>query len=189
MKRRGKTATGHSFLSAIRSAVNGSITKPLRDVRRRKRFVVKRPLLFLSAGIVSLCGCFDRVSDKQWEKTVPGLYEGSQSNFREVLDLQPNGNFGHEAFIDQKLVHRETGHWSYDVTSGMVSVKPFTSFYDREKRRIMTNGTPVAADMFSVLRYGKSASRITQSIDTDYSLSKKGSETNSTENGKRGTTN
>lgn len=144
---------------------------------------ITRLILLPSAATFSLVGCFQGVSDKQWEATVPGMYEGTKGNFREVMYLNTNGRFRHEVFINQELVHSGTGNWSYDVKSGMVQVEPFTSFYDRRTGRIETNGNTVMSDMFGVLRYGKAASRITQSLDTDYSLVKKIAETNSTTGG------
>lgn len=137
---------------------------------------INRLMLVLTVGTLSLCGCFLAVSDKEWERTVPGVYEGSLQNFREVLDLNQDGSFRHEFFTGQQLVHSGTGKWSYDVKSGMIRVAPFTSYYERETRSSTTNGVTKAADVFAVLRYGKSASRITQSTDVDYSLRKKGAE-------------
>jgi hypothetical protein len=128
-------------------------------------------MLSLSAGMLSLTGCSKGVSDKQWASTVPGVYHGLQRNFREVLDVKPDGTFHHEVFIDNSSVHSEAGTWSYDVRSGMLQVKPFTSFYDRQSRR-MTTGVSAVADMLGVLRYGKAASKITQSIEGDYNLTK-----------------
>ena len=129
--------------------------------------------VLVSTLTLAVCGCSQGVSDKHWEQTVPGVYEGNLPNFREVLDLNTNGVFRHRVFVREKVVVDETGHWSYRVDTGIINLDPFTSFLDSEKRRITTNGVKRAVGALAVLRYGKAASKISVSHHTYYCLNKR----------------
>jgi hypothetical protein len=122
-------------------------------------------LLFL------LLGC-DNVSDVKWVKTIPGYYVGATNGIKEVISLNTNGMFHHEFyFLQQKMVD-ETGKWKFDVTAGVVQVSPFTSFYNPDLARITTNGVATVSCEIGVLRYGRSAQKISQGLNFEFSLHK-----------------
>jgi hypothetical protein len=110
------------------------------------------------------------VPDAQWIKTVPGVYQGSQANLREVVTLAPTGTFRHEVFIAGKSACVESGRWTYE--KGAVIVEPFTSFYDKNVGKAVTNGSEHRSDALFVMRYGREAERISPSINYDYCLYK-----------------
>ena len=106
-----------------------------------KPFFVRTLILFLvPCSFYTLCGCFDNVSDNQWQATVPGLYEGTNSAFKEVLEIGSNKMYHYSLFLKERLIKSQTGSWIYDVTSGMIELQPFTSFYDRKSNTFTTNG-------------------------------------------------
>lgn len=130
--------------------------------------------LLLSVGaILTLMGCSYRVSDAEWANTVPGLYEVSKAGIQEKIDLQPGGNFRHQVLVGGKSVLTESGKWSFDVQAGSVLVEPFTSFFDRRDRKIVTEGVRRSQDSLFVMRYGTAAERISPSVDFDYVLRRK----------------
>ena len=135
-----------------------------------------RSMLIVFCG--ALAGCSDAVTDAQWAKTVPGVYEGSQFGFVERVDLKTDGSFQHNVSVGGKSLISESGKWTFDVERGMVSVGPFTSFWDAKSRRLTTNIVSSGADELSVMRYGKAAERISSVPDFAFQLFKK--RTNST---------
>ncbi len=133
--------------------------------------------LFGVGAILVLSSCSDKISDAQWAKTVPGFYDGSQAGFRETLALDPKGTFQHQVYLNRESVLSETGKWTFDVQSGIVLVEPFTSFFDKESRKIKAQGVLHPQDTFGVMRYGTAAEKISQSVDFDYVLVKRLPET------------
>jgi len=129
--------------------------------------------LFGVGAILVLSSCSDKVPDAQWAKTVPGFYDGSQAGFRETLALAPKGTFQHQVYFNRESALSETGKWSFDVQSGIVLVEPFTSFFDKENKKIKTQGVLHDQDAFGVMRYGTAAEKISQSIDFDFVLVKR----------------
>lgn len=123
----------------------------------RKRMNLRCLFITLCAA---LTGCPDAVTDAQWAKTVPGIYDGSQSGVRKTVDLRPDGSFPHNASIEGKSLVAESGKGSYNVASGMVSLEPFTSFWDTKSNKLTMNGIPWSVGALGVLRYGHAAERI-----------------------------
>ena len=125
-------------------------------------------------GMLLLCACAGVVSDAQWAATVPGTYSGTNGNFKEVLIVDPDQTFRHRIFIEEKLLHEGAGKWTYDVESGFLRLEPFVAFYDRTTKRMTTNGVNWSGFRIAVLRYGRSAQRLSPSSGTDYSLTRQG---------------
>jgi hypothetical protein len=124
--------------------------------------------------LVLTSGCFSGVSDKEWEKTVPGIYEGKEADLHETLVLERSGGFDHRVMVGTNVVLVEKGMWRYEVSNGILSLEPFTSFYDDVTTKLRTNGIRRDVGSLGVLRYGKAASKISFSPDTHYCLNKKG---------------
>jgi len=132
------------------------------------------PIAFLCCTV--LAGC-DAVTNVEWAKTVPGIYEGAESGFKERVDLRSDGSFQHTVSYDGKQLVGEAGKWSFDVHSGAVRVGPFTAVWDQESRKLTTNVTAWTTGALFVMRYGHAAERISPSADFSYQLRK---QTNST---------
>lgn len=130
-----------------------------------------RRILIMICG--TLAGCSDTVTDAQWTKTVPGVYEGSQSGFVERVYLRPDGSFRHDVSVDGKSLITESGKWSFDVKSGTVNVEPFTSIWDDKSRNLTTNVVPWTVGALFVMRYGHAAERISPAVEFEYQLFKK----------------
>jgi hypothetical protein len=123
--------------------------------------------------VVVLGGCSESVPDAQWVETVPGKYEGVAKDFREVLDLRVGGKYRHQVFIKNSLALDESGRWSYEVRRGVITLLPFTSFFDNKSLSAKTNGLLCYADMIAVIRYGDRARFLSFSPDSTYLLMRK----------------
>ncbi len=131
---------------------------------------------FLLMVCVVLAGCSDTVTDAQWAKTLPGVYEGATSGFVERVEFRPDGSFRHEVSVHGKPLVAESGKWSYyvkDVKSGAVEVEPFTSVWDYNSRKLTTNVIPWTVGALFVMRYGYAVERISPSVNFEYQLFKK----------------
>lgn len=124
-------------------------------------------------GVLAVAGCSENGATVRWETTVPGVYEGSESGFRETVDFRTNGEFRHEVFIDERSVLAESGKWSFDNETGAVSVEPFTSFFDRFSRKTVRLGVKHTSDALFVMRYGSAANTISPSVDFEFCLIRK----------------
>src|SRR5256885_8775363 len=122
-------------------------------------FIVLLVILLLCAG------CSQTGSTPQWQKSIPGLYQGDQAGFRELIDLRPDGMFRHEVFIEEKSVLAESGKWSYEAASGAILVEPFTSFFDERARTTTRKGKERTEDVLLPLREGSIVKRISPSVD------------------------
>ena len=126
----------------------------------------------LAVLCAALAGC-DRVTDAQWAKTVPGSYATSQTGFTEQVDLRIDGSFRHDASFDGRALVSESGKWSFEVKSGIVTLEPFTSIWDSKNRKLTTNFVHQAVGALGVMRYGEKAEKISPTVDFDYQLIKK----------------
>lgn len=127
--------------------------------------------------LITLCGalggCSNAVTDAEWAKTVPGVYEGSQSGFVERVDLRPDGSFRHDVSVEGKPLIAESGKWSFDVKRGTVDVQPFTSIWDDKGRKLTTNVVPWTVGALFVMRDGRAAERISPAVEFEYQLFRK----------------
>ena len=123
--------------------------------------------------------CSRGPSDTQWARTVPGIYEGRQSNLREVLKLNEAGDFEHQVFDQETKVMDEAGKWEFEPGNGRLALRPFTSFCDDKTHRLTTNGIFWSVGALAVLRYGRQAERIVPSDDPGYFLIRKNRDTSS----------
>jgi hypothetical protein len=115
----------------------------------------------------------DSATEANWIKTLPGRYIGTEKNIREIMILNSDGGFQHLVYLDQAKLLDESGKWKYDIESGMLQVAPFTAFYNVDSAKLMTSGVVRVSDEFAVYRYGKVATKISQSTGFKFSLNKK----------------
>ena len=125
---------------------------------------------------VALAGCSDTVTDAQWAKTLPGVYEGAQSGFVERVEFRLDGSFRHEVTVYGKPLVAESGKWSFyvkDVKRGAVEVEPFTSAWDYSSHTLTTNVIFHPVEDLFVMRYGQAVERISPSVQFKYQLIRK----------------
>jgi hypothetical protein len=127
---------------------------------------------FVSLICLLLSGCYQTLPPN-WSKDLPGLYEGKQSGFREVIDFKPDGTFYHEVFLNESSLAVESGTWAIPQNQFLVELKPFKQFYDPINNAFSTTNGNFGFYEFRPLPDGKTFSNISASVDFKYVLVRK----------------
>lgn len=129
----------------------------------------KAVVLVALSGVLVFLGCSEDHRPADYEKALPGVYEGSQPGFREVLVLNTNHGFAHEVFVGGRSILVESGKWSYDG-NGAIRVEPFTSFFDERTRKVTQLGTNVTASFLYIVSYRGTVDTLSPSVDFEWTL-------------------
>jgi hypothetical protein len=136
------------------------------------------PFRFLCAilfvGFLLWIGCSAyNTLPADWDKDIPGIYEGAFAPYKEVMQFNNDGTFGHEVFEGDKNIYSESGKWS--VTSGqyIIHLSAFTQFYDPMNRTFTTNASVFVSYQFSPLPDGKKFFKISADVEFHFCLVRK----------------
>lgn len=125
--------------------------------------------------LLASCAAYHNLPD-DWDKEIPGVYEGANGSFREMLRFNTNGTYLHEVFkVDTRLVS-EGGKWS--VTRGRFEIhltpeKDFTEFYDSAVGRFDENGRKFIDYYYYPLPDGRHFTNISADVDFRFQLARK----------------
>lgn len=120
--------------------------------------------VLIFASLQMFTGCSPNLPSG-WQKDVPGIYEGSHSGFREVVEFKPDGTFRHEVWNDAQSIHAASGKWSVVSNQAKLLLQPFTEFYHPMKKTFSPKGDTMAHYYYWPVPDGRS---FAISADTEY---------------------
>ena len=102
------------------------------------------------------------------------MYEGISALFRETVEFKTDGTFHHTVVLAGRTLVSESGKWSTSPGRYVADLDRFTQFYDPVTRKFSETGTKFGSYEFRPLPDGKTFSKISASVDFDYTLARKG---------------
>ena len=130
-------------------------------------------ILFLLALLALIgCGAYHSLP-ANWDKDLPGIYEGRSSSFRETVEFKPDGTFHHKVILNDQGLVDEMGKWSTTAGRYVVDLDRFTQFYDPVARKFSNAGKEFGSYEFFPLPDGKTFYKISANVDFDYVLTRK----------------
>jgi hypothetical protein len=140
--------------------------------QRTNLFTFLRAILFVGFLLWIGCSAYNTLP-VDWDKDIPGLYEGAFAHYKEVVQFNNDGTFRHEVFEGGKNIYAESGKWS--VTSGryVIDLSAFTQFYDPMSRTFTTNMSKFVSYVFQPLPDGKKFFKISTDVDFQFCLVRK----------------
>lgn len=108
-----------------------------------------------------------------WDKDIPGIYEGAFAPYKEVVQFNNDGTFNHEVFEADKKIYGESGKWSVASGHYIINLSSFTQFYDPVNHTFSTNTSSFVSYEFSPLPDGKKFFKISVQSDFGFCLVRK----------------
>jgi hypothetical protein len=108
-----------------------------------------------------------------WSKQIPGRYEGTHGNLKEVMIFEVGGAYTHQVLDGTNTVIAEGGSWSVppgNYTIVLTPTESFTQFYDPLKRTFSLQGNPFMGYTYGPLPDGKVFSKISASTEFEFCL-------------------
>lgn len=124
-------------------------------------------------------GCYQTLPTN-WEKDIPGLYEGSQAEFREVMEFKQGGICRHEVYVGGRSILNETSRWSALPNRFVIYVDNFTEFYDPAIRKFGDKGKALVGYEFRPLSEGGTFDKLAAGIEFQFCLTRKKSDARGT---------
>lgn len=132
-----------------------------------------RLVLVLVAFSLIGCGAYHSLP-ANWDRDLPGVYEGTASSFREWMEFLTNGTFRHQVFEADRLLIMETGKWSVVIGQFAVNLDRFGQFYNPMSRTFSNTVADFASYEFWPLPDGKTFSKISADVNFEFVLSRTG---------------
>lgn len=130
--------------------------------------------ILVSLTLLSLTGCgWWHSLPADWDKDIPGIYQGSYSNFVEIISFETNGYYHHTISQAGKTIVDEQGKWLVEPDSFSIELKPdgqFSLLYDPVKQGFSTNISSYQNMSFFPLPDGKTFFKISYCVDYRYCL-------------------
>lgn len=136
------------------------------------RALLEAGLLILGVFLLAGCDAYHSLP-ANWHQNLPGIYEGISPSFRETVELKSDGTFQHEVSLAGRAVVRESGKWSTAPGRYVVDLDRFTQFYDPVTKKFSETGKEFTSYELRPLPDGKTFSKISASVDFDYTLARK----------------
>ncbi len=127
-------------------------------------------LVLLAFSLIG-CGAYHSLPPN-WDRDLPGTYDGTVAAFRERLEFLTNGTFRHQVFEADRVLIMETGKWNVVTGEFAVKLDPFSQFYNPMSRTFSNTVSDFASYVFLPLPDGKTFSKISASVDFEFVLSR-----------------
>ena len=127
-------------------------------------------LVLLVSSLVG-CGAYHSLPPN-WDRDLPGTYDGTVSAFRERLEFQTTGTFQHQVFEADRLLIMETGKWNVITGKFAVKLDGFSQFYDPLTRSFSNTASIFLSYEFLPLPDGKTFSKISADVNFEFVLSR-----------------
>lgn len=128
--------------------------------------------LLIVTGLQMFTGCSPSLPS-DWQKDIPGIYEGIHSGFREIIEFKPDGTFRHEVWKEDRSIHAESGKWSVVSNQAKFVLQPFTEFYHPIKKTFSLKGDTAALYYYWPVPDGRSFAMISADTEYEYRLGRK----------------
>jgi len=142
-----------------------------RDNTSKERMAVTA-LLVVAVFSLAGCGAYHSLP-ANWHQDLPGIYEGTSSTFREIVEFKRDGTFRHEVFEAGRSLCSESGKWSTSQGRFVADLNHFTQFYDPMTDKFSGTGKEFGSYELGPLPDGKTFSKISASVEFKYTLTKK----------------
>ena len=132
----------------------------------------------LVTAMFSLAGCSASHNlPANWDKDLPGTYEGTSGTFREKVEFKSDGTFRHEVLEADGSLCSESGKWSVSQGRFEVILDHYNQFYDPMTGKFSETGREFGSYQFSPLPDGKTFYKISAEVDYKYTLTRKKGDT------------
>ena len=127
---------------------------------------------YLICLILVSCSAYNSLPNN-WDKDIPGTYEGVFNSFKEIMEFNTDGDFRHEVLEGDKSILNEHGKWSVIHGKYIINLDRFTQYYDPLTGTISTNCKHFIYYEYYPLPDGKKFYKISTDVDFRYCLTRK----------------